>query len=283
MKTNFINCVIAGDSRLVLKTIAAESIDMVLTSPPYNFGMPYDSCDDNLSLDDYFHDLLEPVWIECGRVLKRGGRIAVVVQPLYSQHVPTHHRIARQLEDAGFSWRTEIVWDKANVHGNVSLGSIDRPSSPYIRSTMEFIEVLDKIDRKKEPDPELEAQLGKDAMADIKHDEYTAWTDARWNIPAPAKDMKKYGHPAVFPEEIPARLMKLFTYVGDVILDPFGGVGSTAVAAWKCCRRFVAVDISENYSKIAFRRVKNAASQRLLVPPPVAMPIPELVRWARIA
>jgi site-specific DNA-methyltransferase (adenine-specific) len=251
---------------------------MVITSPPYNFGMEYDSTNDDIPIEQYFNDLLAPVWKECSRVVKRSGRIAVIIQPMYSKYVATHHRVARQLEDAGFSWRTEIVWDKANVHGNVSLGSIDKPSSPYVRSTMEFIEILDKIDRKKEPDPAMEQTIGKDAMVDIKHDEYISWTDARWNIPAPAKEMKKYDHPAMFPGEIPVRLMKMFTYVGDMILDPFAGIGTTAVAAWQCNRRFISIDISRAYCKAAYQRVRHVANQHLLVPPVLSMPYPRLVR-----
>lgn len=277
-RRRFDNVIIDGDGRAVLAAMEPESVDMVITSPPYNFDMKYESTNDKLPIEQYFNGLLAPVWKECYRVVKRGGRIAVVVQPMYDRHVPTHHRVARQLEDAGFSWRSEIVWDKANVHGEVSLGSVGKPSSPYMRSTMEFIEILDKIDRKKWPDPDLEQQIGP-AVADITRDEYIAWTDSRWNIPPPVKGMKKYGHPAMFPEEIPKRLVKLFTYVGDTILDPFGGVGTTALVAWKCNRHFISIDVSEKYSKIAARRVRHEALQQKLIPPVIDMPIPALITW----
>jgi DNA modification methylase len=249
-RRRFDNSIIAGDSRAVLAAMAPESVDMVITSPPYNFKMDYDSTSDDLPIEQYFKELLEPVWKECYRVVKRGGRIAVVVQPMYDRHVPTHHRVARQLEDAGFSWRSEIVWDKANVHGEVSLGSVGKPSSPYMRSTMEFIEILDKIDRKKWPDPDLEQKIGP-AVADITRGEYIAWTDSRWNIPPPVKGMKKYGHPAMFPEEVPKRLAKLFTYVGDTIIDPFGGCYDDKTEIMTKQRGFVRFDELNPDDKVA--------------------------------
>ena len=247
----FVNRIICGDSRQVLSHIPDQSIDFVITSPPYNFGHSYaqDPHDDTHEWNEYFATLLT-VWKECERVLKPGGRIAVNVQPLFSDYVPTHHIISRQLASLGLLWKAEFLWEKNNYNAKFTAwGSWKSPSMPYIKYTWEFIEVFDKITHKKAGDRE---------NIDITAEEFKEWVMGKWSFP-PETRMKDHDHPAMFPEELPRRLMKLFSYKGDIVLDPFNGAGTTSFVAYKNGRRFIGIDNSSQYSQTAFGRLMNWA------------------------
>jgi len=243
----FINSVICGDAQDVLSRIPQRSIDLIITSPPYNFGHSYaqDPHNDTHEWNEFFEKLLG-VWRECERVLKPGGRIAVNVQPLFSDYVPTHHIISHQLANLGLLWRAELLWEKNNYNAKYTAwGSWKSPSMPYIKYTWEYIEVFDKESHKK---------AGQREDIDISADEFKEWVIGRWTFP-PETRMKDYNHPAMFPEELPRRLMKLFSYKNDIVLDPFNGAGTTSLVAWKLGRRFIGVDVSEQYSAKALDRL----------------------------
>jgi site-specific DNA-methyltransferase (adenine-specific) len=245
------NKVICGDARTVLATIPDSSIDLIVTSPPYNFGHSYaqDPHDDTREWNEYFENLLL-VWRECERVLKPGGRIAVNVQPLFSDYIPTHHIISRQLTDLGLLWKAEFLWEKNNYNAKYTAwGSWKSPSMPYIKYTWEFIEVFSKESHKKG---------GRREDIDITADEFKEWVLGKWSFP-PEIRMKDYNHPAMFPEELPRRLMKLFSYKNDIVLDPFNGAGTSSAVAWKLGRRFIGVDVSRQYCDTALARLKMTA------------------------
>ena len=249
----FINHIICGDAQTTLSRIPDESIDLIITSPPYNFGHAYagDPHDDTHEWNAYFVDLLG-VWRECDRVLKPGGRIAVNVQPLFSDYVPTHHIISRQLAALGLLWKAEFLWEKNNYNAKFTAwGSWKSPSMPYIKYTWEFIEVFDKITHKK---------AGKRENIDITAEEFKEWVMGRWSFP-PETRMKDYNHPAMFPEELPRRLMKLFSYKNDIILDPFNGAGTTTLVAWRSGRRFIGIDNSRQYCDMAMTRIGSVAHE----------------------
>jgi len=124
---------------------------------------------------------------------------------------------------------------------------------PYLKYTWEFIEVFDKISHKKDGDKE---------NMDITGDEFKEWVYAKWSI-HPEINMNKYNHPAMFPEEIPHRILKLFSYRGNIVLDPFNGVGTTSLVAWQLKRRFIGIDISDEYCKTAFKRIQSISSQQI--------------------
>jgi site-specific DNA-methyltransferase (adenine-specific) len=246
----FVNRIICGDAQEVLALVPDRSIDLIITSPPYNFGHTYaqDSHDDTHEWNEYFEKLLL-VWTECERVLKPGGRIAVNVQPLFSDYVPTHHIISRQLARLGLLWKSEFLWEKNNYNAKYTAwGSWKSPSMPYIKYTWEFIEVFDKETHKK---------TGRREDIDITADEFKEWVLGKWAFP-PEIRMKDYDHPAMFPEELPRRLMKLLSYKNDIVLDPFNGAGTTSLVARKQGRRFIGIDISEQYCDIALKRVAGA-------------------------
>jgi len=247
----YLNRIICGDAAEILAGIPSGSIDLVITSPPYNFGHAYahDPHDDTHEWNEYFATL-NRVWTECFRVLKPGGRMAVNVQPLFSDYVPTHHIISRQLAGLGLLWKAEFLWEKNNYNAKYTAwGSWKSPSMPYIKYTWEFVEVFDKETHKK---------TGQREDIDITADEFKEWVIGRWTIP-PEHHMKEFDHPAMFPEELPRRIMKLFSYKNDIVLDPFNGAGTTTLVAAKQGRRFIGIDVSEQYCDTAIGRLQAGA------------------------
>jgi site-specific DNA-methyltransferase (adenine-specific) len=244
----FTNKIICGDSEDVLKKIPTGSVDIIITSPPYNFGMEYkdDDKNDTVRWDIYFQKL-NTIWEQCARVLKPGGRLCLNVQPLFSDYIPSHHLMSKQLLDLGLIWKGEILWEKNNYNCKYTAwGSWKSPSMPYLKYTWEFVEIFSKDTHKK---------TGDRTNVDITGDEFKKWVYAKWSI-APERNMKKYKHPAMFPKELATRLMKLFSYKGDVVLDPFNGAGTATLCAAENGRKYIGIDISPEYCKISEKRIK---------------------------
>ena len=245
---DFTNQIICGDSEAVLKQLPDNCIDLVFTSPPYNFGLDYqdDGGDDAADWESYFAKLFG-VFDECIRVLKYGGRIAVNVQPLFSDYIPSHHIISNYFMQKRLIWKGEILWEKNNYNCKYTAwGSWKSPSSPYLKYTWEFVEVFCKGDLKKR---------GNSADADIDANSFKEWVTAKWSI-APERRMREFAHPAMFPEELARRVMLLFSFRGDAILDPFAGAGTTCVAARRNNRRFLGIDIAPDYCATAEARLR---------------------------
>lgn len=242
---DFENTIICGDSQEILKQIPENTIDLIFTSPPYNFGLEYYSNEDDHFWNDYF-DKLFRIFDECIRVLKWGGRIIINIQPLFSDYIPSHHIISKFFMDRKLIWKGEILWEKNNYNCKYTAwGSWKSPSSPYLKYTWEFLEIFCKGSLKKD---------GNADDIDISVQEFKDWVVARWGI-TPERDMKKYDHPSMFPEKLAERVLKLFSFKNDVILDPFNGVGTTTYVAKKFGRRYLGIDISEKYYKIAEKRL----------------------------
>ena len=238
--------IICEDNLKVLKQLPNNCVDIIVTSPPYNFGMEYDSDNDSLFWKEYYEKLFN-IFLECIRVLKYGGRFVVNVQPLYSDYIPTHHIITNFFLEQKMIWKGEILWEKNNYNCKYcSWGSWKSPSSPYLKYTWEFIEIFCKGDLKK---------IGDKENIDITGDEFKQWVLAKWSI-APERKMKEYGHPAMFPEELVNRCLKLFSYQNDIVLDPFNGAGTTTYIAAKTNRHYLGIDISQEYCNTAINRLK---------------------------
>lgn len=251
--SGIVNKIICGDSEAILREFPDNFVDIIVTSPPYNFGLAYknDKNRDTLYWQDYF-DKLNRIWEECCRILKPGGRFCVNIQPLFSDYMPTHHIISNQLLDLGLLWKAEILWEKHNYNCKYTAwGSWSSPSMPYMKYTWEFVEIFCKESHKKEGDSD---------KIDISGEEFKKWVYAKWDI-APEGNMKKYNHPAMFPEGLVMRLLKLFSYQDDIVLDPFNGVGTTTLVAYKLNRRYIGIDISEEYCKTAEERLKDEQKQ----------------------
>jgi DNA modification methylase len=242
-----LNKIVQADSLEYLKTLPDNCVDLVFTSPPYNFNMDYDEHKDSMDWNDYFRTL-NSIFSECIRVLKYGGRLIINIQPFFSEYIPSHHIITNHLLSEGLIWKAEILWEKNHRNcAYTAWGSWKSPSGPYFKYTWEFLEVFCKGDLK---------HSGNKENIDITGNEFKTWVDAKWSV-APERNMKDYGHPAMFPPELAYRALKLFSYQGDVILDPFNGAGTTTLVAERTGRKYIGIDISEEYCKIAEDRLKN--------------------------
>ena len=247
LNKKFINKIHCADSLDIIKKFPDNCIDIVLTSPPYNFGINYENTNDVNIWEDYFNKLFN-IFRECVRVLKDSGRIIINVQPMFSDYIPTHHLISNFFLKEGLIWKGEIIWEKNNYNCKYcTWGSWKSPSSPYLKYSWEFVEIFCKNSLKKEGDKN---------NIDIEAEEFKKWVYGKWSI-APERNMKKYKHDAMFPEELVKRLIKLFSYKNDIVLDPFNGAGTTTKVAKQLNRKFIGIDISEEYCKTAENRLND--------------------------
>lgn len=217
-----------------------NSVHLMITSPPYNVTKEYDQ---NLTLQQYLQ-LIESVMRETYRVLVNGGRACVNVANLGRKpYIPLSDYIGRIMTDIGFNNRGQIIWDKAaSSGGSCAWGSWQSAANPSLRDVHEYILVYSKgsLSRKK----------GKDT---IRKEDFLEWTKSIWKMNT--ESAKRVKHPAPFPEELPHRLINLYSFEGDIVLDPFMGSGTTAVAALKNKRRYIGYDVSEEYTRIANERL----------------------------
>lgn len=247
LNKKFINKIHCANSLDIIKKFPDNCIDIVLTSPPYNFGINYENTNDVNIWEDYFNKLFN-IFGECARVLKDRGRIIINVQPMFSDYIPTHHLISNFFLKEGLIWKGEIIWEKNNYNCKYcTWGSWKSPSSPYLKYSWEFVEIFCKNSLKKEGDKN---------NIDIEAEEFKKWVYGKWSI-APERNMKKYKHDAMFPEELVKRLLKLFSYKNDIVLDPFNGAGTTTKVAKQLNRKFIGIDISEEYCKTAEDRLND--------------------------
>jgi len=180
----------------------------------------------------------------------------VNIQPLFSDYIPSHQIISNFFIKEHLIWKGEILWEKNNYNCKYTAwGSWKSPSNPYLKYTWEFIEIFCKGTLKHQGDRE---------RIDISADEFKKWVVAKWSI-APERNMKQYDHPAMFPEELVERVLKLFSFQDDLILDPFNGVGTTTVVAKRLKRRYLGIDISDEYCEKANKRIKNLHNELLCI------------------
>jgi site-specific DNA-methyltransferase (adenine-specific) len=220
----------------------------MVTSPPYNVKKEYD---EDLSLHEY-RTLLRTVFKETYRVLVTGGRACINVANLGRKpYIPLHSYIIEDMLDIGFYMRGEIIWNKASsASPSTAWGSWQSAANPVLRDIHEYILIFSKesFSRKK--------GQKKDT---ITKEDFLEWTKSVWTFPAVSA--KSIGHPAPFPEELPHRLIQLYTYNEDVVLDPFCGSGTTCLAALKDGRHYIGYDIEPAYIKLATRRIKEYTNQ----------------------
>jgi modification methylase len=224
------------------------SVHLMVTSPPYNVGKEYD---EDLSLDDYLA-FLQRVWKETLRVLVPGGRMCINVANLGRKpYIPLHAFIAGQAIELGFLMRGEIIWNKAaSASPSTAWGSWKSASNPTLRDVHEYILVFCK-ETFKRPNPEKRS-------SSITRDEFLEYSKSVWNFAA--ESARKIGHPAPFPLELPRRLIQLYTFEKEIVLDPFMGSGQTAIAAQKSGRHFVGYETDPIYMKLANRRIEEYKS-----------------------
>lgn len=237
---------IFGQSSERMAQLPDASVHLMITSPPYNAAKQYDS---DLSLYEY-RALLSRVFAETYRVLVTGGRACINIANLgRSPYIPLHLYVLEEMLRLGFLMRGEIIWDKGTSAGiSTAWGSWRSPSNPTLRDTHEYIMVFSK-ERFSRPKPH-------GVSPSIEKDEFMAYTKSLWSFRS--ESARKVGHPAPFPEELPYRLIQLYSFQNDVILDPFCGSGTTCVAAQKTHRRYVGYEIHPDYRALAEARLSIA-------------------------
>lgn len=224
------------------------SVHLMITSPPYNVTKEYD---ENLSLAEY-RKLLKTVWTETYRVLVPGGRACINIANLGRKpYIPLHSYIIEDMHDIGYLMRGEIIWNKASsASPSTAWGSWLSASNPVLRDIHEYILIFSK-------DSFTRPRKSKEST--IKKEEFLEWTKSVWTFPAVSA--KKVGHPAPFPEELPHRLIQLYTFKTDVVLDPFVGSGSTCLSALRDKRYYIGYDINPSYVRLAEQRISNFKNQ----------------------
>ena len=244
-----IDRVVQGDAREVLRRLPDCSVHLMVTSPPYNAGKEYD---EDLTLGEYL-DFVEEVMREVYRVLVWGGRACFNVANLGRRpYIPLHAYLIQRFEEIGFLLRGEIIWDKGDSVSGASTawGSWKSAVNPVLRDQHEYIIVMSKGSFRRE-------RGGREDT--IGGDEFLEFTKSVWRIPP--ESARRVEHPAPFPEELPYRCIQLYTFRGDVVLDPFAGSGTTCIAAVKSQRRFVGVEVEERYVELSRRRIASAIAE----------------------
>ena len=219
-----------------------SSIHLMVTSPPYNARKEYD---EDLNLEEYL-SMLGKVWEETYRALVPGGRACINVANLGRKpYLPLHSFIIEQMLSSGFLMRGEVIWDKAaSASPSTAWGSWLSASNPVLRDVHEYILIFSKEGFRR-PKGDRENTISKE--------DFLAWTKSVWQFPA--VQARQIGHPAPFPVELPHRCIQLYSFKGDVVLDPFAGSGSTCLAAQQDERHFVGYEINPEYCKLANSRL----------------------------
>ncbi|MDI9312282.1 MAG: site-specific DNA-methyltransferase [Limnohabitans sp.] len=235
------NSIILGTSEK-MSAVPDNSLHLMITSPPYNVTKEYD---DDLSLQDYL-DLLKRVFTETYRVLVNGGRACINVANLGRKpYIPLSDYISQMMIEIGYNMRGEIIWNKAaSASPSTAWGSWQSASNPILRDIHEYILIFSKGDYKREI---------ADKENTITRDQFMEWTKSIWTMNA--ESAKRIGHPAPFPIDLPYRLIQLYSFKTDIILDPFMGSGTTAVAALQSDRKYIGLDTSQEYIDLANKRI----------------------------
>jgi DNA modification methylase len=232
-------------SSVSMDQLPDNCVALMVTSPPYNVGKDYD---DDLNIDEYL-TLLRDVFTETWRVIEPGGRVAVNVANLGRKpYMPLNQYVASLLTEIGFDLRGEVIWQKAkSAGGSCAWGSWMSAKNPTLRDVHEYVIIASKGSYSR-------VRKGEDT---ISKDEFLEATVSIWDILP--ESARRVGHPAPFPVELPRRLIELYTFEGDLVLDPFLGSGSTAVAAVETGRRYVGYELNAEYIELAERRIREGS------------------------
>lgn len=234
-----------------LKLLDDNVIDLIVTSPPYNVDLgnnkynknPYNLYKDNKEHHEYI-DWLKDIFTLAYGKLKSGGRVCINIGDSKNGAIPTHSDVIQMMVDIGYIPMTNIIWNKNTTSNRASFGSYLSPSCPSFPRGFEFILVFAKENRK----------LQYKGETDLTKEEFVEWTNGLWSF-APEKRQKQFGHPAMFPEELPKRLIKMFSWKGALVVDIFNGAGTTTKVAKDLERTYIGFDISREYCEIAEDRL----------------------------
>lgn len=228
-------------------TFEKEFIDLIVTSPPYNVDIQYNSNKDDLTYDEYLE--FSEKWItNCYNWSKQEARFLLNI-PLDKNkggQKSVGADLTKIAQKTGWNYHSTIIWNEGNISRRTAWGSWLSASAPYVIAPVELIVVLFKGKWKK---------TGGTKISDINKEEFMEWTNGLWTFNGESK--KRIGHPAPFPIQLPHRSIKLFSYVRDVVFDPFAGSGTTLIAAENNNRVGIGLEIDRNYCEIAKNRILN--------------------------
>lgn len=232
------------------RLVQDDSVDLVVTSPPYNVDINYNSHKDDISYAEYLE--FSQKWMKrCHAWLKDDGRFCLNI-PL-DKNKGGQQSVGADLttiaKKIGFQYHSTIIWNEGNISRRTAWGSWKSASAPFVIAPVELIVVLYKNKWKK---------TSGSKISDVSRDEFMNWTNGLWSFNGESK--KKVGHPAPFPVELPRRCVKLFSYVDDVVLDPFCGSGTTLIAAVNNHRKGIGIDIDKKYCELARKRILDLTS-----------------------
>ncbi len=234
-----------------MEELPDSSVHLMVTSPPYNVGKEYDR---NLTMPEYL-EFLQRVWAETLRVLVPGGRCCINIANLGRRpYIPLHSFIIRDMTKLGFLMRGEVIWAKdSSSSPSTAWGSWLSATNPTLRDTHEYVLVFSKS---------TFARDARGKRSTITRDEFLEFTKSVWRFDA--ERAKGVGHPAPFPVELPYRCIQLYTFEGDVVLDPFIGSGQTAIAAIKSRRHFVGYELDQDYTRLSEQRIAQFTGRALV-------------------
>jgi site-specific DNA-methyltransferase (adenine-specific) len=240
------NVVIYNEDIIEARAIKSSSIDLIVTSPPYNVDINYGAYDDSIPYKKYLE--FSRKWLrKCYNLAKSDGRLCLNI-PL-DKNKPSKQSVCADLttvaKELGWKYQTTVIWNEQNISRRTAWGSFRSARAPFVIAPVEVIIVLYK-------DYWRKVHEGK---SDITKRQFIRWTNGVWNFSGASK--KKIGHPAPFPVELPKRCIKLFSYVGDTVLDPFLGSGTTLLACLETHRTGIGIEINKKYCKLAARRIRN--------------------------
>lgn len=247
---------IYNDDILKIDAIENDSIDLIVTSPPYNVDIKYESYDDKIPYDKYLEFTRK--WLaKCYDFVKHDGRLClnIPLDKFKGGHQSVCADITTIAKDVGWKYHSTIIWNEQNISRRTAWGSWLSASAPFVIAPVEVIVVLYKKRWKK---------TSGSGKSDISRDDFMNWTNGVWNFSGESKT--KIGHPSPFPVELPKRCIKLFSFVKDTVLDPFLGSGTTLIACLESNRIGIGVEINKAYCDLAKKRLeKHGIYQKKLV------------------
>lgn len=242
-----------GKSSSNMSMIPNFSVHLVVTSPPYNVGKEYEK---DLSLKSYTR-LIRNVLKECYRVLVDGGRLCLNVANIGRKpYIPMHKIVIDIALKIGFQMRGEVIWNKsAGAGSSTAWGSWKSAANPTLRDIHEYILIFSKGSFGRDKNGKIDTITGE---------EFARFTQSIWSFMP--ESAKKVNHPAPFPLELPYRCIQLYSFKGDVVLDPFCGVGTTCLAAKLNGRHYIGFDKNKRYIEIAETRLESSFGEQIKMP-----------------